>query len=339
MKLFHFFAFIISILYGSVVHIRNLLFDIGIFNQKKFESKSIGVGNISLGGTGKTVLIDYLTKYLTDKYRISIISRGYKRKSKGLIEVDSFSSYQQVGDEPYMLFLKNPHTKIVVSENRVKAIKFLLNRYSYQKIFLLDDVFQHRWIKPGLNILLTKYNSPFFSDFVLPYGKLREFRFGYKRSDIILVTKCPDKIDDFEKKVFSEKIKLNKNQKIFFSTITYNKLIFNNKETRNLNDLKNSHFILLTGIADNKELLSYLTNFNFNLIEFSDHHDFTNADIKKIKDSANGKIILTTEKDYVRIVGKINYDLLYYLPIEMKFTGNEGILFNKEIDRYLKKVN
>ena len=154
-----------------------------------------------------------------------------------------------------------------------------------------------------------------------------------------MVTKCPDKIDDFEKKVFSEKIKLNKNQKIFFSTITYNKLIFNNKESRNLNDLKNSHFILLTGIADNKELLSYLTNFNFNLIEFSDHHDFTNADIKKIKDSANGKIILTTEKDYVRIVGKINYDLLYYLPIEMKFTGNEGILFNKEIDRYLKKVN
>ena len=339
MKLFHFFALIISILYGSIVHIRNLLFDIGIFNQKKFKSKIIGVGNISLGGTGKTVLIDYFSKYLKDKNRILVISRGYKRKSTGLIEVDSFSDYQKVGDEPYMLFLKNPHTKIVVSENRVKAIKFLENKYSHKKIFLLDDVFQHRWIKPGLSILLTKYNSPFFIDFVVPCGNLREFRSGYKRSDIILVTKCPNKIDDFQKKVFSEKIKLNKNQKIFFSTIGYNKLIFNNKESRNLNDLKKSDFILLTGIADNKELLSYLTNFNFNLIEFSDHHDFTNADIKKIKDSANGKIILTTEKDYVRIVGKINYDLLYYLPIEMKFTGNEGILFNKEIDRYLKKVN
>jgi len=171
----------------------------------------------------------------------------------------------------------------------------------------------------------------------LPFGKLREFRSGYKRSDIILVTKCPDKIDDFEKKIFSEKIKLNKNQKIFFSIISYNKLIFNKKESRNLSDLKNYDFILLTGIADNKELLIYLTNFNFKLIEFSDHHDFTNADIKKIKDSANGKIILTTEKDYVRIVDKINYDLLYYLPIEMKFVGNEGSLFNNEIEGYLKE--
>ena len=337
MKLFHFFALIISILYGSIVHIRNLLFDIGIFNQKKFKSKIIGVGNISLGGTGKTVLIDYFSKYLKDKNRILVISRGYKRKSTGLIEVDSFSDYQKVGDEPYMLFLKNPHTKIVVSENRVKAIKFLENKYSHKKIFLLDDVFQHRWIKPGLSILLTKYNSPFFIDFVVPYGNLREFRSGYKRSDIILVTKCPNKIDDFQKKVFSEKIKLNKNQKIFFSTIGYNKLIFNNKESRNLNDLKKSDFILLTGIADNKELLIYLTNFNFKLIEFSDHHDFTNADIKKIKDLANGKIILTTEKDYVRIVNKINYDLLYYLPIEMKFSGNEGTLFTKEIEGYLEK--
>ena len=337
MKLFHFFELIISILYGSVVHIRNFLFDIGIFNQKKFESKIIGVGNISVGGTGKTVLIDYFSKYLKGKYKISVISRGYKRKSKGLIEVDSFSDYQKVGDEPYMLFLKNPHTKIVVSENRVKAIEFLENKYLYQKIFLLDDVFQHRWIKPGLNILLTKYNSPFFSDFVLPYGKLREFRFGYKRSDIILVTKCPENMDNLEKKVFSEKIKLKKNQKIYFSTISYNKFIFNKIESRNLNDLKNSDFILLTGIADNKELLIYLRNFNFKLIEFTDHHDFTNADIKKIKDSANGKIILTTEKDYVRIVDKINYDLLYYLPIEMKFLGNEGTLFNKEIEEYLKE--
>tara|TARA_B100000963_G_scaffold148267_1_gene129058 strand:+ start:31347 stop:32363 length:1017 start_codon:yes stop_codon:yes gene_type:complete len=337
MKLFHFFGLIISILYGSVVHIRNLLFDIGFFNQKKFESKIIGVGNISTGGTGKTVLIDYFSKYLKDKYEISVISRGYKRKSKGLIEVDRFSDYQKVGDEPYMLFMKNPHTKIVVSENRVKAIEFLENKYSYQKIFLLDDVFQHRWIKPGLSILLTKYNSPFFSDFVLPLGKLREFRSGYKRSDIILVTKCPNKIDDFEKKVFIEKIKLNKNQKIFFSTIGYNKLIFNRKESRSLNDLKNYDFILLTGIADNNELLIYLTNFNFKLIEFPDHHDFTNSDIKKIKDSANGKIILTTEKDYVRIVDKINYDLLYYLPIEMKFVGNEGTIFNKEIEGYLKE--
>ncbi len=337
MKLFHFFGLIISILYGSVVHIRNLLFDIGFFNQKKFESKIIGVGNISTGGTGKTVLIDYFSKYLKDKYEISVISRGYKRKSKGLIEVDKFSDYQKVGDEPYMLFMKNPHTKIVVSENRVKAIEFLENKYSYQKIFLLDDVFQHRWIKPGLSILLTKYNSPFFSDFVLPLGKLREFRSGYKRSDIILVTKCPNKIDDFEKKVFIEKIKLNKNQKIFFSTIGYNKLIFNRKESRSLNDLKNYDFILLTGIADNNELLIYLTNFNFKLIEFPDHHDFTNSDIKKIKDSANGKIILTTEKDYVRIVDKINYDLLYYLPIEMKFVGNEGTIFNKEIEGYLKE--
>ena len=337
MKLFHFFELIISILYGSVVHIRNFLFDIGIFNQKKFESKIIGVGNISVGGTGKTVLIDYFSKYLKGKYKISVISRGYKRKSKGLIEVDSFTDYQKVGDEPYMLFLKNPHTKIVVSENRVKAIEFLENKYLYQKIFLLDDVFQHRWIKPGLNILLTKYNSPFFSDFVLPYGKLREFRFGYKRSDIILVTKCPENMDNLEKKVFSEKIKLKKNQKIYFSTISYNKFIFNKIESRNLNDLKNSDFILLTGIADNKELLIYLRNFNFKLIEFTDHHDFTNADIKKIKDSANGKIILTTEKDYVRIVDKINYDLLYYLPIEMKFLGNEGTLFNKEIEEYLKE--
>ena len=337
MKLYYFFALIISILYGSVVHIRNLLFDIGIFYQKKFESKIIGVGNISVGGTGKTVLIDYFSKYLKGKYKISVISRGYKRRSRGLIEVDSFSDYQKVGDEPHMLFLKNPHTKVVVSENRIKAIKFLENKYSYQKIFLLDDIFQHRWIKPGLTIMLTKYNSPFFSDFVLPLGKLREFRSGYKRSDIILVTKCPDKIDDFDKKKFSEKIKLNKNQKIFFSTISYNKLIFNKKGSRNLNDLKKYDFILITGIADNKELLIYLTNFNFKLIEFSDHHDFTNADIKKIKDSAKGKIILTTEKDYVRIVDKINYDLLYYLPIEMKFLGNEGILFNKEIEEYLKE--
>ena len=338
MKLYHFFELIISILYGSVVHVRNFLFDIGVFNQKKFESKIIGVGNISLGGTGKTVLIDYFSKYLKGKYKISVVSRGYKRKTKGLIEVDSFSDYQKVGDEPYMLFLKNPHTKIVVSENRVKAIEFLENKYLYQKIFLLDDVFQHRWIKPGLNILLTKYNSPFFSDFVLPYGKLREFRSGYKRSDIILVTKCPDNMDNLEKKVFIEKIKLKKNQKIFFSTISYNKLIFNKKDSRNLNDLKKCDFILLTGIADNKELLIYLRNFNFKLIEFIDHHDFTNADIKKIKDSANGKIILTTEKDYVRIVDKINYDLLYYLPIEMKFFGNEGTLFNNEIEQYLKEI-
>ena len=187
MKLYYFFALIISILYGSVVHIRNLLFDIGIFYQKKFESKIIGVGNISVGGTGKTVLIDYFSKYLKGKYKISVISRGYKRRSRGLIEVDSFSDYQKVGDEPHMLFLKNPHTKVVVSENRIKAIKFLENKYSYQKIFLLDDIFQHRWVKPGLTIMLTKYNSPFFSDFVLPLGKLREFRSGYKRSDIILL--------------------------------------------------------------------------------------------------------------------------------------------------------
>ena len=164
----------LSLHFYLITFLRNKFYDFGLLKSFSFEIPVISVGNLAVGGTGKTPMVEFLIKKFSHKYKIAVLSRGYKRKSKGLIEVDSFSSYQQAGDEPYMLFLKNPHTKIVVSENRVKAIKFLENKYQYQKIFLLDDVFQHRWIKPGLNILLTKYNSTFFSDFVLPYGRLRE---------------------------------------------------------------------------------------------------------------------------------------------------------------------
>jgi len=322
-----------AVLYGFVTQLRNFLFDIGILKSYTFKTPVIAVGNLSVGGTGKTPQIEYLIRLLAKDHKIATLSRGYKRKSKGFILADEKASAEILGDESFQFYRKFPQINVAVDADRKNGIEQLLS-HSKPEIILLDDAFQHRKVKAGFYILLTAYGDLYTDDLMLPTGNLRESRSGAKRANVIIVTKCPPNLSESEQDEIWKKIDPDFNQQLFFTYIAYDHQVFSEDAVLDAGQIKNTKKVLLAGIAKPQPFFDYLKNENDIILEFPDHHDFSDADIESIKNKADGNIIVTTEKDFVRLQGKIPRNQLLYLPIKSDFILDH-LGFDAAIRKYI----
>ena len=321
MNLLRKLLFPFAILYGFITSLRNYLYDKGILKSYSFDIPVIAVGNLSVGGTGKTPQIEYLIRLLSPNYKVATLSRGYKRKSEGFILADAATNAEILGDEPFQYFKKFPDIQVAVDADRKNGIEQLLNQESRPEIILLDDAFQHRKVKAGFYILLTAYEDLFCDDFMLPTGNLRESRNGAKRANLIIVTKCPLDITELEQQNIKNKLAVD--LPIYFSSIDYDDKVYNDTESLAVSDLKLTPKMLLAGIAKPKPFFDYLQTDKDEVMTFSDHHHYRQSDILNIKSQAIDKIIVTTEKDFVRLNAKILRKQLFYLPIKSKFLSNQ----------------
>lgn len=342
MKLLRFLLFPFAILYDAITSIRNWFFNIGVLKSTSFKIPVIAVGNLSVGGTGKTPQIEYLIRLLKSDYNIAVLSRGYKRKTKGFQIVNNLHTAEDVGDEPLQFFKKFTNITVAVDADRTNGIQQLLKSENSPEIVLLDDAFQHRKVKATSYILLTKYNDLYTNDFILPTGNLRESRRGANRADCIIVTKCPLHLSFEERECIVKKINPKNYQKVFFTTINYDTELKGGEKLL-INDLQNKEVVLVTGIANPNPLLQYLSDksIKFTHLKYPDHHHFSASELTDIQNTfdkinTNDKIILTTEKDYVRLKNKI--DSLYYIAIKTSFLADEN-LFIKQIESVLNSKN
>ena len=323
-----------AVLYGFITSFRNFLFDKGILKSHSFDLPIIAVGNLSVGGTGKTPQIEYLIRLLSPTNKIATLSRGYKRKSEGFILADASSNAEILGDEPFQFYQKFPNILVAVDANRKNGIEQLI-QISQPDIILLDDAFQHRKVKAGFYILLTAYNDLYANDFILPTGNLRESRSGAERANIVVVTKCPPNLSDKEKNDIERKLQLESLQKLFFTSIAYDEFIFSEESQISVSEIKNSEKLLLAGIAKPEPYFDYLKNEKDVVLTYPDHHHFSEKDIAEIKEKSKDKIIITTEKDFVRLKGNLPKEQLFYLPIKSEFLQNQEV-FDKTIFNYVK---
>jgi len=332
-------------IFGLVITFRNTLFDWGIFSSVSFPVPVISIGNITVGGTGKTPHTEYLIALLSKKYRVAVLSRGYKRKTRGFVLADEHSTGFQIGDEPLQMYRKFPKIRVAVDGNRRRGIRNLLNLSEDQKpeVILLDDAFQHRYVKPSLSILLTNNNRPFYDDCLLPAGRLREQPGNSKRADWIICTKCPETFTFGDYQIKTKRINLQPHQQLFFSTYRYKDLLpaFSETNSPNKMDLENEAVLLVTGLADPSGLIEYVKKqtSDLQIIVYSDHHDFTQKDIRMMTNfiktiGDKNKRIITSEKDAVRLINNpfVPDDIksyIYYLPIEIVILFNEELLTQK----------
>ena len=334
MNLLRKLLFPFAILYGLITSIRNFLFDKYILKSYSFDLPVIAVGNLSVGGTGKTPQIEYLIRLLADKYKIATLSRGYKRISKGFILAQAKTNAAILGDEPYQFFQKFPSIQVAVDADRRNGIEQLLLQTEKPEIILLDDAFQHRKVKAGFYILLTSYGDLYSDDFMLPTGNLRESRSGAARANIIVVTKCPFNLSLEEQDDIKKRLNLSKNQELYFTFIAYDDFIYGENRKIKVDEIQYFAKVLVAGIAKPEPFFSYLQNPNDVCLSFPDHHNFTDKDILEIKNLAQNNIIITTEKDFVRLKGSVPNEQLFYLPIQSSFvSGSE--YFDKTIIDYV----
>ena len=329
-----------SLLYGVITSFRNYFYNANIVKSTKFKTPTIVVGNLSVGGTGKTPQIEYLIRLLQDTYKVAVLSRGYKRKNKGFIIANEHSTAEIIGDEPFQYFKKYSNIIVCVDGDRTNGIKQLEALENPPDVILLDDAFQHRKVKAEFKILLTSYNDLYVNDSMLPTGNLREYKSGAKRAQVIIVTKCPNTISQSEQGLIIQKLQPTSTQQVFFTTIEYdNKL--KGDSIVNLEIFENEKILLVTGIANPTPLEEYLTTekINFKHLKYPDHYHFKDQDIALVKKEfdllkSNNKIVLTTEKDYVRIFAKLQN--LRYISIQSKFVA-EKTNFDKLINKYVEQ--
>jgi tetraacyldisaccharide 4'-kinase len=331
MIILRYLLFPFSILYGWITSIRNIFFDRGILKSYSFDLPIIAVGNLSVGGTGKTPQIEYLIRLLSPNYKIATLSRGYKRKSEGFILANESSTAEVLGDEPFQIHQKFPKIQVAVDANRKNGIEQLLKLNHKPEVILLDDAFQHRKVKAGFYILLSSYDDLFCDDFMLPTGNLRESRSGAKRANVIIITKCPKDLSELAQETIRKRIGLP--VPVFFSFIDYDSEVYNEFESKNVMDIRGVDKLLLAGIAKPETFFAYLQAEKNVKMEFPDHHNFSEKDIEEIKNKATNKLIITTEKDYVRLKNQ-NLKSLFYLPIKSSFIS-KGDDFNKIILNYV----
>ncbi|MGM0932261.1 MAG: tetraacyldisaccharide 4'-kinase [Bacteroidota bacterium] len=335
MELFRKILLPFSLLYGFVMLIRNFLYDSGILKSKSYEIPVICVGNLNTGGTGKSPMIEFLLKVLGKEYRVASLSRGYKRKTRGYYLLMGTEAAAQVGDEPLQFKKKFPETLVAVDADRQNGISNLLKENP--EVILLDDAFQHRKVKAGFNILLTAFGDLYTDDFMLPTGNLREPGFGAERADVILVTKCPPNLNRSEQEHIRTKLELRNYQELFFTSIKYSEEIISAEKRIMLRDLKTTPFTLVTGIAKPQPLVKYLEGekLKFEHKTFGDHHNFNSSEIAELQKE---DLILTTEKDYMRLQNRIAKEKLFYLPIEVSFINGE-MEFLEEVLAYVNRVD
>jgi len=337
-----------SILYGGLISLRNIFYEARLLRSTSFSIPVINVGNLSLGGTGKTPHIEHLIKLLSPYINVGTLSRGYKRKTKGFRLVVSHDNAKVAGDEPLQFKTKFPHIPVAVSESRNIGIPMLLKSHPETQTILLDDAFQHRSVVPGMNILLSAYNEPFYEDHLMPLGRLREPRESYRRADVIIVSKCPDEMEATERQAVLDKIKPTSKQQVFFSKYKYKEpyFIFDPSVKIELNE--EAHVVLISAIAKVDYLIDYLadvTNVE-NIVKFEDHHYFTDLELeqfKKIYDNIGieNAFFITTEKDAMRLALhseflKKHKIPIFVLPLEVEFLDDDEEQFNTKVKDFLQ---
>jgi len=355
MQFLHYLLLPFSFLYGLGVRIRNWLFDLNIKKSRSFDIPVIGVGNISAGGTGKTPMVEYIIKVLLQNgLKTAMLSRGYKRDTKGFQSAEPDTTASIVGDEPFQVKSKFPEVVVAVCEDRVLGIEILQEKNKNLQAIVLDDSYQHRAVKPGFNILLTDFNKPFYADQLLPSGRLREPKSGRNRADVLIVTKCPIDLQIEEKKLIKHKLKTMPFQEVYFTSISYQSLIKAESEPNPdsyfpIENLKGYKVVLFTGIANTKSIETYLKEQDIEtiLMDYPDHHSFSAAEIKKIIHKWESipdmnKLILTTEKDWRRLedteeAKQFSGLPFYFLPIEVQWDDAEKLSFDNKIIDYVKE--
>lgn len=345
MFLLRILLFPLAVLYNAITRLRNLLFDLGMKPSASFDIPLISVGNLAVGGTGKTPMVEHIVRLLmANNYSMATLSRGYGRSTKGIRVANAGDTADTIGDEPFQLFQKfNEKAIVSVCEERVFAIPHLVDQFPDLQVIILDDAFQHRFVKPGLSILLTEYSNPFYTDYVMPSGYLREARRGSERADVIVVTKCPEHIHEEKMMKMEHAIRKYAERPVFFSTIRYgDPLSFANVKDAVLVDTKK--IVLVSGIANHKPLENYLAK-EFIIVKhyaFNDHHRYTSAEVNSViaKAKENGAIILTTEKDKAKLdvlLMESQRKDFFYLPIEVAFIKS-GSDFDTLVLNYVKQA-
>ncbi len=348
LKSFRYLFLPITWIYGAIIWLRNKLYDKNILKSASFNFPLICVGNLATGGTGKTPMTEYLIRLLQKDHRTATLSRGYKRKTVGFAIAGEGTTALEIGDEPMQFHQKFPDVTVAVGEERIVAIPQLLHECPETEVIILDDAFQHRQVRAGLNILLTDYANLYTRDLILPAGDLRDVRSSSKRADIIIVTKCKEDLSESEKLSIIAEIDTAPHQSLFFTSIVYGQpyqLI-----TKEAFDFTAEHGILLVcGIANPAPLKKHLEKHadSYDMLRFPDHHIFHSNDLRDIiqhfeKISSEKKIVLTTEKDAVRLE-KFQQELkdfpIYVIPIEHQFLFNEAVQFNSSVTRFIKTFN
>jgi tetraacyldisaccharide 4'-kinase len=342
------FLYPLSAIYGIIVYLRNKMYDLKILRSVEFDLPIISVGNITVGGTGKTPFTEYLVGLLKDRFKVATLSRGYKRKTSGFRLAEISSTVSMVGDEPLQIKNKFPEIKVAVCEKRVEGVKHLLNIEpgNPPDVILLDDAFQHRKILPGISILLVDYNRPIGKDKLLPVGRLREGSIQIRRANIIIVTKCPQELTPITRRILQKNVFLKPYQSLYFTSFKYGSLTpaFENEKIILGDDLT---ILLVTGIASTIDLKAHLQRITKKVeeIRYGDHYPFNEKDVEKIMGKFNSieaskKIIVTTEKDFIRFreINDLNKEFsrnLYYLPVKIDFLEDGGEKFNQKIVNYV----
>ncbi len=340
----------LTIWYAIGVAVRNLFYSLGLLKQEAPHITTIGVGNLCTGGTGKTPHVEYMVRLLSDSFSTAVLSRGYKRRTKGFCADDGSHDVAVLGDEPAMMAAKYPQLQVAVCEKRVEGVRRLMAQERMEgegdesrpvsaapEIIILDDVFQHRSIKPNINILLTEYRHPYYNDHILPYGDLREFRNGRNRAGIVVVTKCPAVLNPIDRHNIMHDLRLQNYQKMFFSYLKYGPIVgLDGRET--VFDLRKMDCVLaLTGIAHPEPMIEELRrSCKVQHMAFPDHHRYTKSDIVRLRETFDAlkgdrKIILTTEKDAIRLRGIVDGLPVYVLPIEVAFHKEQDQDFDQVI--------
>lgn len=341
----------LSWLYGIGVGFRNKLFEIGVLKQHSYDIPVISVGNITVGGSGKTPHVEYLIRLLQEEAKIAVLSRGYKRKTHGYILADENSTMKDIGDEPFQMKKKFSGINVAVDHKRTRGIENIIHDRKDTDVILLDDAFQHRYVKPGINILLVDYHRLIIYDKLLPAGRLREPLSGKNRADIVIITKCPKDLKPMEFRVLTKSMDLYPYQSLFFSTIDYDTLypLFNKEENKiTKQQLKGKNVLLVSGIASPKQIIVDIKKYVTSItpLSFADHHQFSSKDAERINQAfANikgNKIIITTEKDATRLedIEGLDDDVkshIYVLPIKVRFMLNQENVFNDKIIDYVRK--
>lgn len=342
-----------SLIYGLIIYIRNYLFDTGRLESKEFPLPIIGIGNLTTGGSGKTPHVEYLIRLLSNEFFVATLSRGYGRSTRGYILAAPPADTRLIGDEPMQYFSKFKDILVCVNEDRTEAIINLLKIEHRPEVIIMDDSYQHRKVRPGVNILLIEYDKIFGTDFLLPAGNLREPKSAMKRADIIIITKSPNILVPIERKRILDKLKAGKNQPVFFSFVRYgefNKIFGETKALLGAEYYMGKRFtiLLVTGIANPSGIIEYLRRHTDKLevLAFPDHHEFNEKDINKIQQTFDNianpsKIIVTTEKDAMRLRNpQIDTSVqrlpVFFLPIEVQI-HQDGEKFNDMIRDYVRK--
>lgn len=336
----------LSWLYGLGVRFRNTLFDIGVLKSQSFSIPVISVGNITVGGSGKTPHVEFLIRLLKDKAKVTVLSRGYKRKSKGYQLAGKTSTISDIGDEPYQMYTKFKDIHVAVDKDRCHGIRRIIedDETKDTDVILLDDAYQHRYVKPGINILLVDYHRLIIYDKLLPAGRLREPMQGKERADVVIITKCPKDLKPMNFRVLDRAMNLRPYQHLFFTCLDYGNLkqVYGKKEMR-LDDIRSTDSIMLiTGIASPEQMISDLSPHTKNILHlrYADHHAFDNDDIADINEKyatlPKGSLLITTEKDVPRLnaisgLSKEVQENIYVLPIEIRFMLDQEEKFNEYI--------